>query len=324
MIVSASYRTDIPAYYSRWFERRYQAGFCLVPNPFDSGLRRVALHAPEVQGFVFWTRNSAPFMPVLQRLRADGLPCVVQYSLTAYPRALESHGAAPERATALCREVVDCCGAGSLVWRYDPLLVTSLTPPAWHLANFARLAGALSGIADEVVVSFTHFYRKTSSQLRAGGLANGFTFEDPALEAKRELLLQLADLARQEGLRLTVCAQRELLCAGLDDAACIDLARLERLAGKSLLLPRRPHRDRCGCFASVDIGVYDTCPTGCLYCYANRSRAAAEKRRREHRPDDLLLWRPARLTALSGPQLLALATGQEDPHRDQLLLFDDD
>ncbi len=40
----------------------------------------------------------------------------------------------------------------------------------------------------------------------------------------------------------------------------------------------RPTREGCGCFASVDIGAYDTCPHGCIYCYANANRAVAVKK----------------------------------------------
>ncbi|MBP6440548.1 MAG: DUF1848 family protein, partial [Caldilineaceae bacterium] len=35
MIISASRRTDIPAFYAPWFMNRMRAGYCAAPNPFN-------------------------------------------------------------------------------------------------------------------------------------------------------------------------------------------------------------------------------------------------------------------------------------------------
>jgi len=323
VVISASYRTDIPGFYSRWFERRYDAGYCLVPNPFDSGLRRVELRGEEVQAYVFWTRNIAPFVPQLRQFGRDRMPFVVQYTVTGYPRALETAAASESRALALIEELSSLFGPDSVVWRYDPVVLTSLTDRDWHRAQFSRLAERMRYAVNEVIVSFATMYRKTTTNLRRAGERHDFSFEDPDDHDKRRLLLELASIAGEHDLKLSVCSQRHLLAPGLCDAACVDPERLARVAGHPLRVARKAHRKDCGCYESVDIGVYDTCPTGCVYCYANRNRDMAERRRREHRPDDLMLWRPARLTAFSGPQLEALAEGREDPHKDQLLLFDD-
>jgi radical SAM superfamily enzyme YgiQ (UPF0313 family) len=47
----------------------------------------------------------------------------------------------------------------------------------------------------------------------------------------------------------------------------------------------RPTREQCGCVAGRDIGMYDGCPFGCAYCYANQSRTAALARFWSHKPD---------------------------------------
>lgn len=39
MIISASRRTDIPAFYARWFMNRIRHGSCVVINPFNSAQR---------------------------------------------------------------------------------------------------------------------------------------------------------------------------------------------------------------------------------------------------------------------------------------------
>ena len=89
MIVSAGYRTDIPAFYGEWFKHRLDAGFCMVKNPYSQKTSRIALDQDSVDGFVFWTRRLGTFMDILDRLADRGTPFVIQFTITDYPRALE-------------------------------------------------------------------------------------------------------------------------------------------------------------------------------------------------------------------------------------------
>jgi len=90
MIISASYRTDIPAFYGRWFQQRLLAQEAWVKNPYSSKPYRVSLAPSDVDGFVFWTRNLAPFAEALAAVEAMHRPYVVQYTITGYPAALEA------------------------------------------------------------------------------------------------------------------------------------------------------------------------------------------------------------------------------------------
>ncbi|MGB3944952.1 MAG: DUF1848 family protein, partial [Methanothrix sp.] len=137
MIISASYRTDIPAFYGEWFERRLEAGYCSVANPYNRRkVRRVSLLPEDVDGFVFWTRNLGPFMGRLSRVADLGRPFVVQQTVTGYPRKLEPAALGAAEAVQLIRAVADAYGPRAAVWRYDPILFTSLTPPEFHVRNF--------------------------------------------------------------------------------------------------------------------------------------------------------------------------------------------
>jgi len=167
MIVSASYRTDIPAFYSTWLLRRLAEGGCRVRNPYGGADYEVSLREGEVDGFVFWSRNMAPLAPHLTVVRRRA-PFIVQYTLTGYPRALETSVIDAPRAIAQIAGLAGSWGKRAVVWRYDPIVVTTLTPPAWHEANFQWLAAALAGRTDEVVVSFASPYRKTLRNLADG------------------------------------------------------------------------------------------------------------------------------------------------------------
>ena len=284
MIVSASYRTDIPAFYGDWFAARLAAGFAMVANPYGGAPYRVPLDPESVDGFVFWTKNIGPFLPVLGRLRERGDPFVVQYSITGYPRALERAVIEPARAADHMRRLAGDFGPRVAVWRYDPILLTSLTPPVWHEARFAALARGLRGTTDEVVVSFAQIYRKTGRNLDAAAGIGNFAWEDPPADEKRALIAALAGIAADHGMRLTVCSQPDLTEPPAEPAACIDATRLSDVAGRAVAAKRKGNRPGCLCHESRDIGAYDTCPHGCAYCYAVASHPAARRRYRAHDP----------------------------------------
>jgi hypothetical protein len=104
VIVSASYRTDIPAFYASWFLNRLRAGHCLVANPYGGASYRVALTSAAVDGFVFWTRNLRPLLPLLDEVRRVA-PFTVQFTITGYPRALETSVIGVSEAVAQLQEL---------------------------------------------------------------------------------------------------------------------------------------------------------------------------------------------------------------------------
>ena len=282
MIVSASYRTDIPAFYSEWFMRRLDEGFCDVTNPYSGKPYRVSLSPEDVDGFVFWTKNMGPFMAPLADIHSRGLPFVVQYTVTGYPGALERSVPDVNQSVKLLKSLAKSYGSRAVVWRYDPILHSDLTPYDWHLANFGRLAGDLKDVVDEVVVSFAQIYRKTRRNLDAAARDHGLTWHDPDQAEKETLAERLAEIAADNKMRLTICSQPSLMVNGIGAARCIDSARLSDVANKKISAKTRGNREGCLCSVSRDIGAYDSCPMGCAYCYAVRNRDAAVRQHGEH------------------------------------------
>jgi hypothetical protein len=277
MIVSASYRTDIPAFHAAWFLARLEAGFTEVRNPYGGAPYRVSLRPPEAAGFVFWTRNIKPLIPDLGEVGARA-PFMVQFTITGYPRALEPHVIDTGAAVAQVRALRDKWGPRAVVWRYDPILVTSVTQVEAHRSSFGKLAAALQGCVDEVAVSFADLYRKSARNLAAAARRHGFTWRDPDPEEKRALITQLAAIAAERRMRLTLCTEPELADAGAEPARCIDAERLSEIAGRPLRAREKGNRPGCLCAESRDIGAYDTCAQGCAYCYAVESHERAAKR----------------------------------------------
>ena len=287
MIVSASYRSDIPAFHADWFRNRFAAGFCEVANPYSGKPYRVALRGDTVDGYVFWTRNAAPFADALEDVARLGLPFVLQFTVTGYPRPLDPHTPQADVAVVQMQNLARKFGRRAVDWRYDPVVFSSLTPADWHLRNFADLARKLSGSVDECVVSCAHIYTKTRRRLNLAAKSQDFSWKDPDWDQKRELLGEIAGIAAECGIETSVCSQPAALggqaAAVLRPARCIDADRLSDIAGYGIPSRVKGNREGCLCAESRDIGSYDTCVHGCVYCYAvsDHEKAASALRRAE-------------------------------------------
>jgi len=294
MIVSASYKTDIPAFYGEWFHNRLRAGFCRMVNPFNANQHyKVSLSTDDVDGFIFWTKNVGPFFPVLDAVSDQGTPFIVQHTINGYPRSLESRVVDTGRAVEHMRVLSDRFGEKVPVWRYDTIIFSSVTDADFHRRNFERLARALEGTTDEVVVSFLQVYKKTERNLDVAASEHGFQWSDPSDEDKLELLRDLGAMASTVSMKLTMCSQPEYAIPNVGIARCVDARRLIEVGGKDFRAKLEGGRKKCGCFKSKDIGDYDTCPHGCVYCYAVRNRSLALSRFREHDPNgEYLFSRP--------------------------------
>ncbi len=256
MILSVSRRTDIPAFYFPWFLNRIQAGFCLVPNPFrPAQVARVSLAPADVDAFVFWSKNPAPLLPHLDALEARGYRFYFQFTLTGYDQRLEPNLPSLAERIATFRALARQTAPWRVVWRYDPILLSSWTPAPWHRETFRRLADQLAGFTTRVVVSLLDVYRKTRRRLapltQAG---NAIVWTPEAAPETHALLADLAAIAQEHGLRIQTCAERpDFQDVGVPPGACIDPALLAQL-GRPVALPKDPgQRPLCLCVTSRDL-----------------------------------------------------------------------
>ena len=167
MIISASRRTDIPAFYAKWMVRRLREGYCTVPNQWNRNqISKIALGPEDVDAIVFWTRNPRPLMAFLEELDSRGYRYYFQYTILGYPREIEPGTPSLTTAVETFCELSERLGPGRVIWRYDPIVFTGLTTPAFHRENFQRLAESLANRTRRVVVSIVDSYRKTESRMR--------------------------------------------------------------------------------------------------------------------------------------------------------------
>lgn len=266
MIISASRRTDIPNYYSEWFLNRIREGYLYVRNPMNARQISKILLAPEVVDcIVFWTKNPEPMLERLDGL--NGYPYFFQFTLTGYGRDIEPN--VPHKKKHMIpvfQKLARKIGAGRVIWRYDPILFTDTYTPEYHLKAFGQIAGELQGYTSKCVISFVDTYAKNKKSMDA---LRTVTLQNQELTAFGK---ELAHIAGACGMEVASCAEEiDLSACGIAHNCCIDKTYIERLTGYGIRAGKdKNQRKECGCIASVDIGTYDTCQNGCLYCYANR------------------------------------------------------
>ena len=247
MIVSASRRTDIPAFFSEWFYNRVGKGFVLLRNPYNpQQVGRVELTPDRVEGIVFWTKNAAPFLPRIGEL--DQFKYYFQYTITGYGRDVERN--LPDK-KAVVIPAFKQIGADKAIWRYDPILINERYTWDYHVRAFTKIAEALEGYTNTAVMSFVDYYRTVN--------LNPLNIQPLTSEQQRELAQQLSEIAAAHGMELQSCAED----VGLPHSCCVDGRRFGVVKPKD-----RNQRGLCQCVESIDIGTYSTCSHGCAYCYA--------------------------------------------------------
>lgn len=277
-IVSVSRRTDVPAYYADWFMAQVERGEVIYPNPISFKPVRLSLRPEHVLFLVFWTRNPHPLERHLPRLEDFYTRAFYfHFTINGLPKTLETNNPPMDFAVAAFQRLA-ARYPGRVFWRYDPIVLSDLTPPDYHVEKFGALCERLRGHTARCYFSFVSWYQKVRRNFAQAARNYGVQFQDADLQARRQLLQQLAPLAAGHGIQLHSCCQ-EALCAvpQVVKAHCVDIETIRALAPERFRKVRAaPTREDCGCHESRDIGYYDSCPHGCIYCYANLNRARAK------------------------------------------------
>ncbi len=283
LIISASRATDIPAFYSQWFFNRLNDGYIKWRNPYN-GIDSYISFA-KTKFIVFWSKNPRPLLPLLPVLKRRGIGCYIQYTLNDYTDDCLEPGIPPiaERLETF-KLLVDELGPGAVVWRFDPLILTETISSDSLLNKIQNIAKQLCGYTEKLVFSFADIstYRKVGRNLLEAGVHYREWTEEKMIDFARKL----SDL--NLGLDLATCAERvDLSQFKISHNRCIDpdlICRLnpELLPAVSVLKTDKGQRNLCGCIKSKDIGTYNTCPHGCVYCYANVSPSSARQNFMKH------------------------------------------
>ena len=264
MILNVSSRTDIVHYYTPWFLERLREGRAIVPNPeVPDHAMELDLSPESVQGIVFCSKDYRPLLPHLARL-AGKWPVYCHYTITPYGRDVEPGVPDVRESMATLRELSRITGRERVAWRYDPVLVNGAYPVQRHMRDFTAMAGILAPFISLCVFSFVDLYGKVRRAMP--DLMPVSTRDMDTLAA------WFGQTAQRLGFTIQTCGSApDYARFGIGRSGCITAALLGKAWGLCLGRARPGNRRRgCGCMATVDIGTYDTCRAGCLYCYACR------------------------------------------------------
>lgn len=284
MIISCSRRTDIPAFYSDWFFNRIREEFVLVRNPLNANqVRRISLLPSDVDCIVFWTKDPAPMLDRFNLLQDYSY--YFQFTLTPYDNDIEPNLPPKKKISDTFLRLSDKIGTDRVIWRYDPILLSKRISLAYHVDHFGNTSRRLSGYTDKCIISFIDMYPHLQGEIK------NISIRPPDEAEMRTIAKEIAYIARGHNIKVETCAEKiDLADLGIEHGKCIDDHLIAELTGIDLKIAKdKNQRKLCGCVVSCDIGEYDTCSHGCLYCYANVSQKKIEKNKSLHYTQSPLL-----------------------------------
>ncbi len=283
-VISASRRTDIPAFYTPWLMEGVKKGEVAVINPFNRVSRMVNLRPNAVHSIVFWSKNFAPFLAAEAPARLEGMGYKLFFNFTVNAENCVLEPNIPPldqriaQAQMLCRHF----GPEAVNWRFDPVSFYEENGTARNsLQGFETIARRMADLGIcRCITSFYDPYRKVDRRLqrlaKSGG--PGIRFTEPEPQARQQIIKQMAAFLEPLGIRLLVCCEADITGAfppieNVSASACIDGRLLKRLFGGNPCMAKDTgqRKDKgCQCTRSVDIGSYDLhpCNHNCLFCYA--------------------------------------------------------
>ena len=317
IIVSASRSTDIPAFYADWFFNRLEKGYSAWTNPFN-GVKSYVSYA-DTRFIVFWSKNPKPLIPYLPLLENRGIHCYIQFTLNDYmSEGLEKSVPPVDARIQTFKDLVDKLGVGSVIWRFDPLILTDTITVDVLLKKIKYIGDKLLGYTKKLVFSFVDIslYKKVEINLKKAGIP----YREWTLELMNDFAARLADLNKSWGYELATCGEKiDIDQYGIKHNKCVDDDLMIQIASDDDVLmnhlgvvveepglfgevptdamelgdgryavKKKNNKDKgqralCGCIASKDIGEYNTCAHQCEYCYANASKDIAIANLQRHR-----------------------------------------
>ena len=277
MILNVSGRTDIVAFYTEWFMKRYQEGFVDVRNPFNSKLVS-RIFFSDVDAILFCTKNPLPILKYLKTIRQ---PIIFQVTLTPYKKDIEPFVPNKKEVIEGIKEISKILGREKVYVRYDPIFLSKKYNIEYHKKAFDRMCNLLEGSTEHIIVSFLDNYKNVRKN------KNILNYQDLTEEDYKEIGVPFSKSARKHNMSVQTCFEEQNLTEyGFIKGECLSKELAFALTGKNY--KKWKARD-CNCVEMVDIGDYNSCPHGCKYCYANYDEIKVKSNIKKHDVNSSLL-----------------------------------
>jgi hypothetical protein len=270
-VISASRRTDIPAFYLKWFMQRIKLGYLDVANPFNRNqLKRVYLSPDHLAWIVFWSRNYQFF--IKNQDFFNDYQLYFHFTINPQHAILEPGMLKPSSALKQMETLARKYNPDRIMWRYDPIVFyrrNNLVETNHKMRVFREFLRSMSQFGiKSCMISVMTIYSKNIH--RAQKIPN-FQFISPTKKLENLILRKIVDEAEKYNVKIFCCSNDRLLdIQGLMKGHCINGKLLNKLHVERVTELRSFTRKECGCTRSEDIGDYinTPCKYFCLYCYA--------------------------------------------------------
>ena len=280
MILFASGRTDIPAFYSNWFINRVKAGFVDVRNPFNQNLVS-RINFSDVDLIMFCSKNPLPMIDKLKMLK---VPVLFHVTITPYSKDVEPN--IPDKRLIIegVKKLSLVLGIDNVVLRYDPIFLSDKYNVDYHIRAFDKLCKNLNGYVNKIIVSFMDEYKNV--RINKDILKyRTFTRED-----YKKIGEAFSKSAMDNGMSVQTCFEDEDLTEyGFVKGECLSHELAYILTGKKFKSSNVRKEKKCQCVQMVDIGDYNSCMHMCKYCYANYDEKAVSSNFERHDDNSSLL-----------------------------------
>ena len=285
MILSASRRTDIPAFYSSWLINRIREGFVMVRNPMNyHQVSKICLSPNVIDCIVFWTKNATPLLPYLKEI-SELYPYYFQYTLNPYGKDIEPGLPNLNKKVDVFCQLSDASDPERIIWRYDPILLSKQYPLEWHVEQFSNMVSTLHRYTKKCVISFVDLYDKVKKSLDC------LDVHECSYDEMDKLAAAFSKIAKGKHIQLQTCAEKiDFQKYGISHGCCIDASLISQITGKIINGKKDSNqRSECRCIESIDIGQYNTCCHGCKYCYATFNQHSVISSFNRHDPSSPFL-----------------------------------
>jgi len=281
MIINTGQRTDIPAYYSDWFFRRIKEGYVYVRNPYYPQKVTEYVFDPKVVDCIcFCTKNPRPMLKRLDEIKEYRQFWFV--TITPYFKDIEPFVPHFKEVIQSFKELSLKVGKQAVAWRYDPIFMNQKYDFQYHLKAFRYMAKELSGYTDRCVISFIDLYEKTKK--------NFPSVKEVDINTQHNLVKEFVKIGKQYHIEIYSCLESiDFQQYGVHCEGCMSLEVIEKAIGVNLNIKSSQIRKGCQCLIGNDIGAYNTCLHGCLYCYANVNKKKVIEQYSLHDPMSPLL-----------------------------------
>lgn len=280
MILFASGRTDIPAFYSNWFINRVKVGFVDVRNPFNQKLVS-RIYFSDVDMIMFCSKNPLPMINKLDILK---VPVLFHVTITPYSKDVEPN--IPDKRLIIegVKKLSLVLGIDNVVVRYDPIFLSDKYNVDYHIRAFDKLCKNLNGYVNKIIVSFMDEYKNVRSNKNILKY-RAFTRED-----YKKIGEAFSKSAHDNGMSVQTCFEDEDLTEyGFVKGECLSHELAYILTGKKFKSSNVRKEKKCECVQMVDIGDYNSCMHMCKYCYANYDEKAVSNNFERHDDNSSLL-----------------------------------